>query len=189
MILPNTVGNVAGLVVDADGLVTRDVGESDVVIRLVIPGWRRVGKSSFMMSCSFEGKLAIRDRWLSVPLPPGQRVSGRRWQRQVVLFRSFQVVDLTLQSVNLAEEWLQIGPVLLTVLLELLFERRFRLAGLPCDLLSWSRRRQVDVLVLLVVVLVGVLLLLSQVTASNLLVGQTNVTVDDVCPLTSSLVS
>ena len=37
-ILPTTVGDVAGLVVDADGLVTRDVGESDVVIRLVIPG-------------------------------------------------------------------------------------------------------------------------------------------------------
>ena len=52
MILPTTVGDVAGLVVDADGLVTRDVGESDVVVRLVIPGWRRVGKSSFMMSCS-----------------------------------------------------------------------------------------------------------------------------------------
>ena len=71
MILPTTVGDVAGLVVDEDGLVTRDVGESDVVIRLVIPGWRRVGKSSFMMSCSFDGKLAIRDRWLSVPLPSG----------------------------------------------------------------------------------------------------------------------
>ena len=38
-ILPTTVGDVAGLVL-------RDVGESDVVIRLVIPGWRRVGKSS-----------------------------------------------------------------------------------------------------------------------------------------------
>ncbi len=38
MILPTTVGDVASLVVDADGLVTRDVGESDVVIRLVIPG-------------------------------------------------------------------------------------------------------------------------------------------------------
>jgi len=38
MLLPTTVGDVAGLVVDADGLVTRDVGESDVVIRLVIPG-------------------------------------------------------------------------------------------------------------------------------------------------------
>jgi len=37
-ILPTTVGDVAGLVVDEDGLVTRDVGESDVVIRLVIPG-------------------------------------------------------------------------------------------------------------------------------------------------------
>jgi len=70
-ILPTTVGDVAGLVVDVDGLVTRDVGESDVVVRLVIPGWRRVGKSSFVMSCSFNGKLAIRDRWLSVPLPPG----------------------------------------------------------------------------------------------------------------------
>ncbi len=56
MILPTTVGDVAGLVIDADGLVTRDVGESDVVIRLVIPGWRRLGKSSFMMSCSFNGK-------------------------------------------------------------------------------------------------------------------------------------
>ena len=44
MILPTTVGDVAGLVVDADGLVTRDVGESDVVIRLVIPGWRRFEK-------------------------------------------------------------------------------------------------------------------------------------------------
>ena len=53
-ILPTTVGNVAGLVVDADGLVTRDVGESDVVVRLVIPGWRRVGRSSFVMSCSLE---------------------------------------------------------------------------------------------------------------------------------------
>jgi hypothetical protein len=42
MILPTTVGDVAGLVVDIDGLVTRDVGESDVVIRLVIPGWRRL---------------------------------------------------------------------------------------------------------------------------------------------------
>ena len=71
MLLPTTVGDVAGLVVDEDGLVTRDVGESDVVIRLVIPGWRRFGKSSFMMSCSSIGKLAIWDRWLSVPLPPG----------------------------------------------------------------------------------------------------------------------
>ena len=44
MILPTTVGDVAGLVVDADGLVPRDVGESDVVIRLVIPGWRRFKK-------------------------------------------------------------------------------------------------------------------------------------------------
>ena len=43
MILPTTVGDVAGLVVDADGLITRDVGKSDVVIRLVIPGRRRVG--------------------------------------------------------------------------------------------------------------------------------------------------
>ena len=43
MLLPTTVGDVAGLVVDEDGLVTRDVGESDVVIRLVIPGWRRFG--------------------------------------------------------------------------------------------------------------------------------------------------
>ncbi len=41
MILPTTVGDVDGLVVDVDGLVTRDVAESDVVIRLVIPGWRR----------------------------------------------------------------------------------------------------------------------------------------------------
>ena len=38
MILPTTVGDVVGLVVDVDGLVTRDVGESDVIIRLVIPG-------------------------------------------------------------------------------------------------------------------------------------------------------
>ena len=107
-----------------------------------------------------------------------------------MLFRSFQVVDFAFQSVDFAEEWLQIGPVLLAVLLELLFERRFRLAGLPCDLLPRSRRRQAAVLVLLIVVVVGgVLLLLSQVTASNLLVGQTNITVDDVCPLTSSLVS
>ena len=106
-----------------------------------------------------------------------------------MLFRSFQVVDLTLQPVDLAEEWLQVGSVLLAVLFELLLERRFGLAGLPSDFLSWSRRRRlIDVLVLLVVV-AGVLLLLSQVTASNLLVGQTNVTVDDVCPLTSSLVS
>jgi len=43
MLLPTTVDDVAGLVVDADGLVTRDVGESDVVIRLVIPGRRRFG--------------------------------------------------------------------------------------------------------------------------------------------------
>ena len=136
------------------------------------------------------GKLAIRDRWLSVPLPSGRRVSSRRWQRRVVLFRSFQVVDFTLQSVDLAEEWLQIGPVLLAVLFELLFERRFRLAGLPCDLFPRSRRRQADVLVLLIVVVVGgILLLLSQVTASNLLVGQTNVTVDNVRPLTSGLIS
>ena len=105
-----------------------------------------------------------------------------------MLFRSFQVVDLTLQSVDFAEEWLQIGSVLLAVLFELLFERRFRLAGLPCDLFPRSRRRQIDVLVLLVVVVVGVLLLLSQVTASNLLIGQTNIAVDDMCPLTSSLV-
>ena len=65
MLLPTTVGDVAGLVVDEDGLVTRDVGESDVVIRLVIPGWRRFGKSSFMMSCSDgktsnQGSLALR---------------------------------------------------------------------------------------------------------------------------------
>jgi len=105
-----------------------------------------------------------------------------------MLFRSFQVVDLTLQSVDFAEEWLQIGPVLLAVLFELLFERRFRLAGLPCDLFPRSRRRLIDVLVLLVVV-AGVLLLLSQVTASNLLIGQTNVAIDDMRPLTSSLVS
>ena len=137
----------------------------------------------------FDGKLAIRDRWLSVPLPPGQRVSGRRRQRRVMLFRSFQVVDLTLQPVDLAEEWLQVGSVLLAVLFELLLERRFGLAGLPSDFLSRSRRRRlIDVLVLLVVV-AGVLLLLSQVTASNLLVGQTNVTVDDVRPLTSGLIS
>jgi hypothetical protein len=44
MILPTTVGDVDGLVVDADGLVSRDVGKSDVVIRLVIPGWRRFEK-------------------------------------------------------------------------------------------------------------------------------------------------
>ena len=106
-----------------------------------------------------------------------------------MLFRSFQVVDLTLQPVDLAEEWLQVGPVLLTVLFELLFERWFGLASLPSDFLPWSRRRLVDVLVLLVVVVGGVLLLLSQVTASNLLVGQTNVTVDDVRPLTSGLIS
>jgi len=105
-----------------------------------------------------------------------------------VLFRSFQVVYLTLQSVDFAEEWLQIGSVLLAVLFELLFKRWFGLAGLPSDFLPRSRRRLIDVLVLLVVV-AGVLLLLSQVTASNLLVGQTNITVDDVCPLTSSLVS
>ena len=107
-----------------------------------------------------------------------------------MLFRSFQVVDFVLQSVDLAEEWLQIGPVLLAVLFELLFERRFRLAGLPCDLFPRSRRRQADVLVLLVVVVVGgVLLLLSQITASNLLIGQTDIAIDDVRPLTSSLVS
>ena len=134
------------------------------------------------------GKLAIRDRWLSVPLPSGRRVSGRRRQRRVVLFRSFQVVDLALQSVDFAEEWLQIGSVLLAVLLELLLERRLGLASLPSDFLPWSRRRLVDVLVLLVVV-AGVLLFLSQVTTSNLLIGQTDVANDDVCPLTSSLVS
>ena len=106
-----------------------------------------------------------------------------------MLFRSFQVVDLTLQSVDFAEEWLQIGSVLLAVLFELLFERWFGLAGLPSDFLSWSRRRRlIDVLVLLVVV-AGVLFLLSQVTASNLLIGQTNVAIDDMRPLTSSLVS
>ena len=105
-----------------------------------------------------------------------------------MLFRSFQVVDLTLQSVDFAEEWLQIGSVLLAVLFELLFERRLGLAGLPCDFLPWSRRRLVDVLVLLVVV-AGVLLLLSQVTASDLLIRQTNVAIDDMRPLTSSLIS
>ena len=143
------------------------------------------------MSCSSMGKLAIWDHWLSVPLPPGRGVSGRRRQRRVVLFRSFQIVDLTLQSVDLAEEWLQIGPVLLAVLFELLFERRFRLAGLPCDLFPWGRRRHADVLVLLivVVVVVGVLLLLSQITTSYLLIGQTDVAIDDMRPLTSSLVS
>ena len=107
-----------------------------------------------------------------------------------MLFRSFQVVDLTLQSVDFAEEWLQIGPVLLAVLFEFLLERWFGLTGLPCDLFPWSRRRQADVLVLLIVVVVGgVLLLLSQVTTSYLLVGQTDVAIDDVCPLTSGLVS
>ena len=83
---------------------------------------------------------------------------------------------------------MQVGTVLLAVLFELLFERWFGLAGLPSDFLPRGRRRLVNVLVLLVVV-AGVLLLLSQITASNLLVGQTNVTVDDMCPLTSSLVS
>ena len=106
-----------------------------------------------------------------------------------MLFRCFQVVDFTLQSVDFAEEWLQIGSVLLAVLFELLFERRFGLAGLPSDFFPRSRRRLIDVLVLLVVVAGGVLLLLSQITASNLLVGQTNVTVDDVRPLTSGLIS
>ena len=106
-----------------------------------------------------------------------------------MLFRSFQVVDLTLQPVDLAEEWLQVGPVLLAVLFELLFERWLGLASLPSDFLSRSRwRRLIDVLVLLVVV-AGVLLLLSQVTASNLLIRQTNVAIDDMRPLTSSLVS
>ncbi len=135
------------------------------------------------------GKLAIRDRWFSVPLPSGRRVSGRRRQRRVVLFRSFQVVDLTLQSVDFAEEWLQIGPVLLAVLLKLLLERRFCLAGLPSDFFPRGRWRLADVLVLVVVAVVDVLLLLSQVTASDLLIGQTDITVDDVCPLTSSLIS
>ena len=106
-----------------------------------------------------------------------------------MLFRSFQVVDLTLQPVDLAEEWLQVGSVLLAVLFELLFERWFGLAGLPSDFLPRSRRRLIDVLVLLVVVAGGVLLLLSQVTASNLLVRQTNVAIDDMRPLTSSLIS
>ena len=69
MILPTTVGDVAGLVVDADGLVARDVGESDVVIRLVIPGWRRVGKSSLMMSCSFDGKTSNRGSLALRPSP------------------------------------------------------------------------------------------------------------------------
>jgi len=47
-----------------------------------------------------------------------------------------------------------------------------------------------DVLVLLIVVVVGgVLLLLSQVTTSYLLIGQTDVAIDDMRPLTSSLVS
>ena len=141
-----------------------------------------------MMSCSLMGKLAIRDRWFSVPLPPGRGVSGRRRQRRVVRFRSFQVVDLTFQSVDLTEEWLQIGSVLLAVLFELLFERWFSLASLPSDFFPWGRRRLIDVLVLLVVVAGGVLLLLSQITASNLLARQTNVTVDDVRPLTSGLI-
>jgi len=106
-----------------------------------------------------------------------------------VLFRSFQVVDLALQPVDHTEEWLQVGTVLLAVLFELLFERRFGLAGLPSDFFPWSRRRLVDVLVLLVVVVVdGVLLLLSQVTTSYLLIGQTDVAIDDMRPLTSSLV-
>ncbi len=78
-----------------------------------------------------------------------------------MLFRSLQVVNLTFQSVNFAEEWLQIGSVLLAVLLELLlFERRVGLAGLPYYFLPLGRRHLVDVLVLLVVVVViGVLLL------------------------------
>ena len=106
-----------------------------------------------------------------------------------MLFRSFQVVDLTLQPVDLAKEWLQVGTVLLAVLFELLLERRLGLAGLPSDFLSRSRRRRlIDVLVLLVVV-AGILLLLSQVTTSNLLIRQTNVAIDDMRPLTSSLVS
>ncbi len=105
-----------------------------------------------------------------------------------MLFQSFQVVDFTFQSVDFTEERLQIGPILLAVLFELLFERRLGLASLPSDFLPRSRRRLVDVMVLLVVV-AGVLLFLSQVAASNLLAGQTNVTVDDVRPLTPSLVS
>ena len=83
---------------------------------------------------------------------------------------------------------MQAGTVLLAVLFELLFERWLGLAGLPSDFFPRSRRRLVDVLVLLVDA-GGVLLLLSQVTASNLLVGQTNVTIDDVRPLTSGLIS
>ncbi len=106
-----------------------------------------------------------------------------------MLFQSLQVVDLTLQSVDFAEEWLQIGPVLLAVLLELLLERRFCLTSLPSNFLPRGRLRLVDVLVFVVVAVVDVLLLLSQVTASDLLIGQTDITVDDVCPLTSSLVS
>ncbi len=84
---------------------------------------------------------------------------------------------------------MQIGSVLLAVLLELFLERWFRLAGLPCDFLPRGRRHLVDVLVLLVVVVVGVLLLLSQVAMSNLLTGQTDIAIDDVCPLASSLIS
>ena len=69
MLLPTTVGDVAGLVVDADGLVTRDVGESDVIVRLVIPGWRRVGRSSFVMSCSLKGKTSNRGSLALRPSP------------------------------------------------------------------------------------------------------------------------
>ncbi len=107
-----------------------------------------------------------------------------------MLFRSLQVIDFALQPVNFAKEWLQVGSILLAVLIELFLERRFRLAGLPCDFLPRGRRRLVDVLVLLVVVVVvGVLFLLSQIATSNLLVGQTNVAIYDVCPLTSGLIS
>ncbi len=107
-----------------------------------------------------------------------------------MLFRSLQVIDFALQSVNFAEEWLQIGSVLLAVLFELFLERWFHLASLPCDFFPWGRRRLVDVLVLLVVVVVvGFLLFLSQVATSNLLIGQTDVAIDDMCPLTSSLIS
>ncbi len=106
-----------------------------------------------------------------------------------MLFWSLQVVDLTLQSVDFAEEWLQIGSVLLAVLLELFLERRFCLAGLPCYFLPRGRRCPIDVLILLVVVVVGVLLFLSQVATSNLLIGQTDIAIDDVRPLTSCLIS
>ena len=73
MLLPTTVGDVAGLVVDEDGLVTRDVGESDVVVRLVIPGWRRVGRSSFVMSCSLKGKTSNQGSLALRPSPTWAR--------------------------------------------------------------------------------------------------------------------